>query len=465
MRKWLLSVVLLISFTELLANNLVLSGITLSSATTLTFNISWENSWRVTNTPKNWDAVWLFVKRKDCASNSWTHVNLSTNSGDHAAAAPLTVQAVSDGKGVLVYRSGVGVGNIPPTSVTITFTGVPAGDYDFQVFGIEMVYIPQDSFYVGDGISTYFFYENIAGNPPYYIRNEGAINMSSTAGTNNLWGNGGGYVANATIPAAFPKGFAPFYCMKYEISQAQYTDFLSTLDLAQAAARSGQPNTNRNGLGGAWPTFTSSAPNRAQNHLSWADLTAYLDWACLSPMTEFEFEKICRGPINPVNGEFAWGTPSIVDANTLVNDGTATEGVSDAIGPGQGIANYGNNIVLGPIRVGFAAKATTNRFQAGATYYGVMEMSGNLWERVVTVSNAQGRAFTGLNGDGILTSAPTPGLPNVPNWPDPVAATGSGFRGGSWNDASGDLRISDRISAGATGSTRVSTYGGRGVRR
>ena len=34
--------------------------------------------------------------------------------------------------------------------------------------------------------------------------------------------------------------------------------------------------------------------DRACNFLNWNDLAAYLQWAALRPMTELEFEKICR---------------------------------------------------------------------------------------------------------------------------------------------------------------------------
>jgi formylglycine-generating enzyme required for sulfatase activity len=42
------------------------------------------------------------------------------------------------------------------------------------------------------------------------------------------------------------------------------------------------------------------------NILSWFDVAAYLDWAALRPMTELEFEKVCRGPENRIAGEYAW---------------------------------------------------------------------------------------------------------------------------------------------------------------
>ena len=30
-------------------------------------------------------------------------------------------------------------------------------------------------------------------------------------------------------------------------------------------------------------------------HISWSDMSAYLDWSGLRPMTELEYEKACRG--------------------------------------------------------------------------------------------------------------------------------------------------------------------------
>ena len=41
----------------------------------------------------------------------------------------------------------------------------------------------------------------------------------------------------------------------------------------------------------------------AAYYLSWTDLAAYLDWACLSPMTEIQFEKACRGAESPFLSE------------------------------------------------------------------------------------------------------------------------------------------------------------------
>lgn len=91
----------------------------------------------------------------------------------------------------------------------------------------------------------------------------------------------------------------------------------------------------------------------------------------------------------------------------------------------------------GPLRCGIFATGSSTRATSGGGYYGVMELSGNLWERLVTVGNTQGRGFTGAHGDGDLTTAPS-------NWPSSSTATGVGFRGGNWNNDTTNVRVSDR---------------------
>jgi hypothetical protein len=117
-----------------------------------------------------------------------------------------------------------------------------------------------------------------------------------------------------------------------------------------------------------------------------------------------------------------------------------------------------------PFRVGCFASLNygqASRVLSGGSYYGTMELSGNLWERVVTVANSDGLAFTGEHGDGALDSN---GRANVTNWPSPTTASGAGLRGGSWNAASTNARVSDRSSAATIDTSRASDYGGRGVR-
>ena len=108
--------------------------------------------------------------------------------------------------------------------------------------------------------------------------------------------------------------------------------------------------------------------NIACNWLQWTDLTAYLDWSALRPMTEFEFEKVCRGPNTAIANEYAWGTTNLVQAQSgaLTNAG-ATNEVSTA--SGSGLCAYGiNSTANGPLRCGFAA-GVTNRAPRRSTEF------------------------------------------------------------------------------------------------
>lgn len=183
----------------------------------------------------------------------------------------------------------------------------------------------------------------------------------------------------------------------------------------------------------------------ACNFLSWPDGAAFADWAGLQPMSELEFEKACRGSLNPVNGEFAWGTTNITGAAGISNSGANNEVSSNS----RAHVVYGYDAdVLGPLRVGSFATVSSIREQAGVSDYGIMELSGNLWEQAVSVGNTSGRNFTGsIHGDGLLT---TDGFCNISTWPGFVSdnvtgAAGIGFRGGAWSDNAFSLRVSSRI--------------------
>lgn len=466
-----LSFILLTSFyLKLAANNLNISNVTLTNDSTISFDISWDNSWSVSSAPYNHDAVWIFVKYRDCASNQWSHADLDTLSSNHTVASPLQVHIdnIKDGKGIFLRRSSDGVGNIATTAVSLRMTNIPAGNFDFKVFGIEMVYVPQGSFQLGDGNTSTGSLKTGSTSNPYQISNENSITVGT--GGSNIYTASSTYRPVSPIPAEFPKGFDAFYCMKYEISQGQYAEFLNTLTADQAANRWALTAANRNTISGTWPNFSATAPNRANNYMAWSDLLAYLDWAALRPMTEFEFEKASRGTVTPVAGEYAWGTITVTDGNTLVNDGTNSEGVTQTATAGSGLANYNNTSVLGPIRVGFAATSGTDRLEAGASYYGIMELSGNIFEMVVN-TNSTGKAFTGNVGDGVLTVAPSGGFSNETSWPSQTASTasassaiGRGLKGGAWNYGSTYLRVSDRALIFSSDGRRLSYQGGRGVR-
>jgi formylglycine-generating enzyme required for sulfatase activity len=256
--------------------------------------------------------------------------------------------------------------------------------------------------------------------------------------------------------------------MKYEVTQQQYVDFLNTLTQTQATRREANESTNRYAITGtAVGSYATTNPNVACNFLSWADDAAYADWSGLRPMTELEFEKACRGPLAAVSGEYAWGTATVAGSAYTLNDvGTASEGIATSYSTMVGNAMYTTTNVSGnegPLRVGiFAANGmNSGRVSVGASYWGIMELSGNVYERSVTIDNATGRAFTGTHGDGVLAGS---GDANAATWPG-ADAVGAGWRGGSWIYDANDMQVSDRSLAGDSDSDRHDDDGFRAVRR
>jgi formylglycine-generating enzyme required for sulfatase activity len=476
------------------ANNVTISNLQLPDNQTIQFDIAWDNAWDwdTVAEPFNHDAVWVFVK-VHYPANTWMHGDLSTQTTDYTIGAPLSIETVTDGKGVFIHRNDGLAGNVSTTSVTLKLQNpLPNDVYAIKIFGVEMVYVPEGPYFLGDSTS---FDALGRGNDkgPLLINSENAITIGTSSTQLSISND---EPPAGDIAAAFPKGYGGFYSMKHEISQEQYKDFLNCLTLAQQTSRTAiAPTgnagllalssfaTNRNGIrigtssNGTLPAIyvcddnTTDAPNstddgqnRACNFLSWNDVGAWLDWAALRPMTELEFEKINRGPAYPVNGEFAWGTPLIVDANTLAHDGLPNETVTDAVPMGYGLASHGYLGPQGGLRCGFGGSDTSNRLTIGASYYGATEMSGNLWELVITTTITQGLTYTGATGDGNLD---TNGNANTANWPS-TDALGAGHRGGAWNSGIlpdfRDLAISDRFYIGLVPTNRRNTGGGRGCR-
>jgi formylglycine-generating enzyme required for sulfatase activity len=494
------------------ANNLVIGTPAYnSSLNTLTFTIKWDNSWRVNGVqgPNNYDAVWVFVKRQPCAANGiWSHALLSTTAADHSVTGSFNLVAdpVTDGMGVFIHRGASAnnqIGNLTTTSSVViklsgtynpALVGSSSSSDNFKVIGIEMVYVPTGDFYIGDGRST---------NTSNFSRGNtiGALQITSTTQANGL-GAYSNYVSSPAygcvipLPSTFPLGYNGFYCMKYEINQQQIVDFLNTLTYDQQKGRldawgvgarlpTGVNNYWNNnqyrqtirivtaGINNSLPAIFDLAGNAwgayiPAGYMNWQDLTSYLDWSGLRPMTEFEYEKACRGTLNPVPYEYPWGTTviSMVDGRNT-NTNTVSEG-NNTILDGMVHANWDG----GSARSGFAATSSSNRVQSGATFYGIMDMAGNVIEQCVGGgSGFNYSTFTNANGDGTLTKV---GLANVTGWPiDGGVQSGTIMKGGSYYFNTGQtsfFQISDRQFFNGTtlnqtiSNTKDRSYGGRGVR-
>lgn len=450
------------------ANNLAVSNVSIGSVSlghvtaAVQFDISWDNSWR---TSTNYDAAWVFIKYSTNSGISWNHGTLKAAGTNPAgfsqgSGTALDIVVPPDKKGAFLQRSANGSGNVSTGSIQFVWDYgadgvISTSTVRVKVFAIEMAYIPAGAFYAGSGGSeTSAFYTYPTTTNAYLVSSESAINVGTTSGY--LYYSSSTYGGDQTglIPVDFPKGYAAFYMMKYETSQGQYADFLNTITSAQASTRyPGQNGNCRHTISGTYPNYSASRPDRACNYLSWADLCAYADWAALRPFTELEFEKAARGPSVPTPNEYAWGNTTIAQALVIsgTEDGTETITTTGA-NCSYGYATLsGGDAGQGPLRCGIFATGSSTRVTSGASYYGVMELSGNLWERPVTTGNSTGRTFTGLHGDGTLDGS---GNANVTCWPGTDEA-GVGHRGGGWSADASLGYASDR-------SIVVSAYSGRG---
>lgn len=503
------------------ANGIVVSNVRMTNRDTsagpnnaanhtfIRFNISWQNSWRMLYSTgiNNRDAAWVFVKFKVDGSNEWRTAWLN-NTGHvsgtwtgFSGAGPMQFEpgllqpdsafnaTANPALGVFMFGSGFFMGAAGANEVQLRWNYGAQGLADstiveMRVFALEMTYVPTVGYWLGTGGTEKgsFTAGDWTSGPtiPYRVNNESAITLGPSAGA--LWGrssSGDSTIGTAgTLDAAFPKGYRGFYAQKYEITQKQWVDFFNTLtpeqktarDITGPAGKNSDALVNRNNV--SWTSGDATLPGDlygdiACNFLSWADVAAYLDWSGLRPMTELELEKLMRGDRAPFPDEFAWGSSfAAATTYTITNAGASNEGIDTSTYVAAGVvgnaAYDATDAAGGPLRAGiFAANVkSTGRGTAGAARYGAFETSGNLWERAVSIGQAEGRAFTGLHGNGVLS--PT-GQANVANWPDSTA-TGAGLRAGGFESIVGEIMISDRSLAAAVNPNRRLDFGGRGAR-
>ena len=484
--KLLLTLILSVAiFSNSFSNNIKVSNVTHNGGF-ITFDLSWENSW---NDNVNHDAAWVFVKYR-LPNNHWYHVTL-TNTG-HTAPAGSIIDTPADCKGVFIYRSTSGIGNNNFTNIMLKWdtnqdevSGIE--NIQVKVIAIEMVNIPESAFWLGDDIPGNNFLQMTSTYPVYIDNTEKRVKGGGGDGVlyydgviidgdNGIDSDNDGVVDNSN----FPTGYKTFYCMKYEISQGQYADFLNTIAGSQVSERYYLTDQNRYTITGNYPEYYATAPHRACNWLNWMDGAAYADWAALRPMTELEFEKACRGNSNFVSGEYAWGNTSIKDRSAIsmwsynISYNETDSSLINNIAINDGNASWRNTSYsnvsssAGPYRCGIFAYSAQNktRMETGGTLYGIMEMSGNLWEQCVTIGYPEGRSFLGNNGDGILTNN---GFANQDMWPgitngSVTGSTGSGKRGGSWATNKDELKVGNRSHAANGANSRSDNQGFRCVR-
>ena len=163
-----------------------------------------------------------------------------------------------------------------------------------------------------------------------------------------------------------------FWIDKYEVTNAQYAEFVgATGHRVPECADYGKAD---------WNTWSGNRPPSGyENHpvvgVSWEDAKAYCEWAEKRLPTEDEWQQACRGS---GGRKYPWGN-----------------------GFGSGHANiYGS-------QDGHAKTAPVGSFSSGASPYGVMDLSGNVWEWTSSLyeSGESKRVFLGgswSNTSGIV---------------------------------------------------------------
>lgn len=313
-----------------------------------------------------------------------------------------------------------------------------------------------------------------------------SITFNNTLGLNTKDG-----ALTGMLDVNYAVGFEGFYAMKYEMSQRQYVDFLNKLVIEEQKWRtigealtglemgdyvygSGNHKTPvcRNGIVvGALQdnryafacNLNSAGENNlynqaddgmdiACNFLSPRDMVAYAAWSGLRPLSELEYEKMGHQTIDSVSGNvptfpikgYAWGnaTAKLPSGNSFSNAGKEAEQLSSAN------INAGG-IVAGPTRVGsFTSGSGEGPHITGASYYGVMELSGNLAEIYYRSEPKKVILHQSLlsHGKGYLTNGDMPTDLNA-YWGDPANSTyGESLilRGGSFAGIAERARFADR---------------------
>jgi len=476
------------SFTFTGVNTALVSQNEAADTAVLSFDVAWPDSWRNDlpgagrAEPFNYDAVWVLLKFQ-VMGGEWQHAFLQATGVSPPPGFAWT--APPDRRGLFLHRALNGMGDVSLGDVLFVWdygaSGVPDdATITARVFIYEMVFIPEGPFHAGDGTTGTGM--DPTGQPlpvegqfcqagttaPFLVPGEAPLMLGGTAATNLSSRNGLADDFNAStlqvLPAAFPKGFANFWLMKYELTCGQFVDWLSLLTPVQAAFVYPTPDpmgAERFGIVFQGGVYSTAVPARAVNWMNYEAVCSFGDWAALRPYTELEYEKACRGMVPAVPDEYSWGATGIVQITGMTGvDGSGMETAT----PGAANCQYNltsgslpGSAIQGPVSVGIFRRTHPGgtRQQQGRGYYGNFELTGNVWERPVTIHSVAARTFDGHPGDGALDAS---GRANEPTWPN-LSGGGAGYRGANWFRGTAWARVSSRSNAGHDPGGRTSHRG------
>ena len=183
-----------------------------------------------------------------------------------------------------------------------------------------------------------------------------------------------------------------YYIGKYEVTNAEYYAFW----VSDASRRHTPENFAHLPDIGEWPARAKQFPNHPIVGVSWHDAKAYAEWRGMRLPTEAEWEKAARGYTDRT---WPWGNAMEPYANTsAVDDG------------------YDNQL------------APVGSFPRGKSYYGALDMAGNVWEWTADwYSDVYYWRSLQANNNASRSAKRNPPGPDVGSW--------RVIRGGSYIDA------------------------------
>jgi len=205
-----------------------------------------------------------------------------------------------------------------------------------------------------------------------------------------------------------------FWLYQTEVTNAQFAIFVAATTHRTSAEESGQSRVFFDDIRGAYwaaPEGPDSDLTGRENHpvlhVSWFDADAYCSWAGGRLPTEAEWEKAARGSDGR---DFPWGNSLGTAESVNFCDGNCPAKWADTSQDD-----------------GYEMAAPVGSFPSGASPYGALDMAGNVWEWVADWYD-----------EAYYKVAP------LENPTGPGSGTFRVFRGGSWMETPGAMRVPAR---------------------